>query len=81
AADAISNGLRDARDVLQRARDDAADLQTGDPEAFGEELQAIGQDVQTSLTEVGDAMGELESPEVDDVAEDVPECQELNQLS
>lgn len=79
-ADAISSGLRDARDVLQEARDEAVDLPTGDRRAFGEELQVIGQDVQTSLGEVGRALGEMDSPELDRLAENVPACRELNEL-
>ena len=80
AARAVSEGLTQARDVLQKAREDAADLPTNDPQAFNDRLQAIAQEVQTELTDVGDTMGQLESPELDRVAEDVPECQELEQL-
>jgi hypothetical protein len=80
AALAVSEGLTEARDVLQRARDDAADLPTNDAQAFNNQLQAIAQDVQTELTGVGDTMGELDSPELDRAADDVPACQELEQL-
>jgi hypothetical protein len=77
AADRVLAGMRDARAILQQARDDAAALDTSDPQAFGEEVQAIGQEVGSSLGEVGDAMQRFESPELDEVSQDVPECQEL----
>jgi hypothetical protein len=77
AVDRVLAGMRDARAILQRARDDAAALQTDDPQAFGEDLQAIGQEVGTSLGEVGDAMQRFESPELDQLSQDVPECQQL----
>jgi hypothetical protein len=80
AADAVSGGLGEVRDVLQRARDDAADLPTGDPQEFSRELRTIAREVQTSLGEVGDTMAQLQSPELDRAAEDVPECRELEQV-
>jgi hypothetical protein len=80
AARAVSDGLTAARDVLARARDRAADLPTNDERAFSRRLRAIADDVQTSLTGVGNTMGELRSPALDEAADDVTECQELEQL-
>ena len=57
-----------------------ADLPTNDPQAFSAQLEAIAQEVQTSLTDVGDALAQLESPELDRAAENVEECQALEQL-
>jgi hypothetical protein len=78
AADGYAGGLRSVRQVLQEARDETADLETSDPRTFTRQLRAIEEDVQASLADVGASMAEMESPELDRVAEDVPECEELS---
>ena len=80
AASAVSEGLHEVRDVLDRARDDAADLPTDDARVFGRRLQGIAREVQTSLTDVGSTMAELRSPELDRAADDVQACEELEAL-
>ncbi|HET6790035.1 MAG TPA: hypothetical protein VFI35_00435 [Actinomycetota bacterium] len=75
AAQHLLTGLRDSRGVFEDARDRVEAMPTDDPAAFGEELQTVGTDIQTSMSTIGEDLGRFESPVLDDVSEDIPECE------
>ena len=75
AAQHLLTGLRDSRGVFQDARDRVEAMPTDDPAAFGEELQTVGTDIQTSMSTIGEDLGRFESPVLDDVSKDIPECE------
>jgi hypothetical protein len=77
AAQNLLAGLRDSRGVFEGARDRVEAMSTDDPAAFGEELQTVGTDIQTSMSTIGEDLGAFESPELDEVSKDIPECQEV----
>ncbi|MGH2640399.1 MAG: hypothetical protein ACRDGO_01735 [Actinomycetota bacterium] len=77
AAQNLLAGLRESRDVFESARDRVEAMSTDDPAAFGEELQTVGTDIQTSMSTIGEDLGGFESPELDEVSKDIPECQEV----
>jgi hypothetical protein len=75
AAQHLLTGLRDSRGVFQDARDRVEAMPTDDPAAFGEELQTVGTDIQTSMSTIGEDLGRFESPVLDDASKDIPECE------
>ena len=75
AADTVLAFLRDSRDVFVDARESVQGLSTADPAAFGTELETIGNDIQTSMSGIGNELGQLDSSELDEASEDVPECE------
>lgn len=75
AAQHLLTGLRDSRGVFEDARDRVEAMPTDDPAAFGEELQTVGTDIQTSMSTIGEDLGRFESPVLDDVSKDIPECE------
>jgi hypothetical protein len=75
AAQHLLTGLRDSRGVFQDARDRVEAISTDDPTAFGEELQTVGTDIQTSMSTIGEDLGQFESQELDEVSKDIPECE------
>jgi hypothetical protein len=77
AAQHLLTGLRDSRAVFEDAHARVEALSTDDPAAFGEELQTVGTDIQTSMSTIGEDLGGFESPELDEASEDVPECEEV----
>jgi hypothetical protein len=74
AAQHLLTGLRDSRGVFEDARDRVEAMSTDDPAAFGEELQTVGTDIQTSMSTIGEDLGQFESQELDEVSKDIPEC-------
>ena len=74
SAQHLLTGLRDSRGVFENARDRVEAMPTDDPEAFGEELQSVGTDIQTSMSTIGEDLGRFESPVLDEVSNDIPEC-------
>ncbi len=77
AAQHLLTGLRDSRGVFENARDRVEAMSTDDPSAFGQELQTLGTDIRTSMSTIGEDLGQFESPELDQVSEDIPECEEV----
>lgn len=75
AAQHLLTGLRDSRGVFENARDRVEAIPTDDPAAFGEELQTVGTDIQTSMSTIGEDLGRFESPVLDEVSKDIPECE------
>jgi hypothetical protein len=63
--------------VFADARDRVQGLSTADPEAFGEELQTLGTDLQSSMSGIGGELDQFASPELDEASKDIPECQEV----
>lgn len=76
AAETILTGLRESRGVFEDARDRVDAMATDDPAAFTQELQAMGTDLQTSLSDIGEELETFEVPDLDEASEDVPECDE-----
>jgi hypothetical protein len=77
AADAVLSALRDSQSVFADARDRVQGLSTADPAAFGEELQTLGTDLQSSMSGIGGELDQFASPELDEASKDIPECQEV----
>lgn len=75
AAQHLLTGLRDSRGVFENARDRVEAMSTDDPAAFGEELQTVGTDIQASMSTIGEDLGRFESPVLDEVSNDIPECE------
>jgi hypothetical protein len=78
AAETILMALRDSRAVFEDARDRVDGLATDDPAAFSEALQAMGTDLQTSLSGIGEELDSFEVPELDEASEGVPECDQAS---
>ena len=78
AADAVLTALQNSRDVFEDARDRVQGLSTADPAAFGEELQTLGTDIQSSMSDIGGELDQFASPELDEAAKDVPACDEVS---
>ncbi len=63
-----------AKEALQDGKDQVADLPEDDPEAFAQQAQTIGTDIQTALTSLGTTLDE--APEaLTKAAADEPKCQ------
>ena len=77
AAEAVLSALRDSRAVFEDARDRVQGLSTADPDAFAQELQTLGTDIQSSMSGIGTQLDQFGSPELDEVSRDIPECQEV----
>ena len=77
AGDAVLTALSDSRDVFQDAHDRVEGLSTADPAVFGEELQTLGTDLQSSMSGIGSELDQFASPELDEASKDIPECQEV----
>ena len=77
AADAVLSALRDSQSVFADARDRVQGLSTADPAAFGEELQTLGTDLQSSMSGIGGELDQFASPELDEASKDIPACQEV----
>ena len=70
--------LRDSRDVFVDARERVQGLSDRRPRGVRRQSsQTIGNDIQTSMSGVGNELGQLGSSELDEAAEDVPECDEV----
>jgi hypothetical protein len=77
AAETVLAALRNSRDVFADARDRVEGLSTEDPTAFAQELQTLGTDIQSSMSGIGSELDQFASPELDEVSQDIPECQEV----
>jgi hypothetical protein len=77
AADAVLSALRDSRAVFADAHDRVEGLSTDDPAAFAEELETLGTDIGSSMSGIGGELDQFASPELDEVSQDIPECQEV----
>lgn len=77
AARRVSTALGDVRDALAAARDRVEGLSNDDPEAFGSELETIGQDLRESLEDTTGTLESFEVPELEEAADDVPACDQL----
>jgi hypothetical protein len=77
-AETVLTALSDSRDVFADARDRVDGLATDDPAAFGEELQTLATDLQTSLAGIGEELDRFDSPELDEASENVPECEQVS---
>jgi hypothetical protein len=76
-AEAVLTALRGSRDVFADAQARVEGLSTDDPAAFGEELQTLGTDLQSSMSGIGGELDQFASPELDQAFNDIPECQEV----
>jgi hypothetical protein len=77
AAETVLTALRDSKAVFEDARDRVDGLSTADPAAFSEELQALGTDLQTSMSGIGGQLDQFASPELKEAANDVPACDQV----
>jgi hypothetical protein len=78
ASETVLTALRDSKAIFEDARDRVEELSTADPAAFGEELQTLGTDLQTSMSGIGSELDQFASPELDEAANDVPACDEVS---
>ena len=77
AARGVSTALGDVREALAGARDRVEGLSNDDPEAFGSELETIGEDLRDSLEDTTSTLESFEVPELEEAADDVPACDQL----
>lgn len=73
-ADKLVAGLTDVKEALENARPKIDEL-PDDPAAFQTEAQALGQEVQTELQGIGDAISAIQAPELEEATQDVEACQ------
>lgn len=76
-AAAVLGALEEAGAVLEAAREQIDQLPTDSPEAFDRAARELGSSIEGSLNEAGAALAELESPQLEEAAADVPGCAEL----
>jgi vacuolar-type H+-ATPase subunit H len=58
AATEIQDAVNEARSIISKASDDAADLPTDSEQAFSREADELGNSTRDSLSAVGDAIGD-----------------------
>jgi hypothetical protein len=73
-AAAIEASLEEARTVLEDARAQVEAIPVDDPQAFAEQLDAIGTTIQTSLGEIGGSLEGIESEELTAAVQEEPAC-------
>lgn len=71
---AIEETFAEARGILEEARAEVETISVEDPQAFVEQLNAIGQTIQTSLGEIGSSLAAIDAPELNAAVDDDPEC-------
>jgi hypothetical protein len=71
---AIEETFAEARGILDEARAEVETISVEDPQAFVEQLNAIGQTIQTSLGEIGSSLAAIDAPELNAAVNDDPEC-------
>jgi hypothetical protein len=78
---AMKDSFDQARAVLEQAKTQVQDLASDDPQAFAEELSAIGTSIQESLGEIGSSLDALDTPELSAAAEGEEACQAVAGLA
>jgi hypothetical protein len=76
-ADSVTSGLQKVQTVFEDARDEIEGVSTADQEEFAQGVQGAFTSLSESSTEVGQSLDELNTDELDRVAEDVDACQEI----
>ncbi len=74
-ADLLQTAAERARDQLEDAQGDVADLPTDSPEAFSEAARQFGTDVQAALGQLGQPLDDVDSPELEEAFEEEEACQ------
>jgi hypothetical protein len=71
---AIDETITEARGVFEDARSEVETISVENPQAFAEQLYAIGETIQTSLDEIGSSLAAIDVPELNAAANDNPDC-------
>jgi len=75
AAAALQQAAQDARDELDKARQNVDDLPTDDRQAFGAAASQLGNGVKTALEGVGEGLQDIDSDELDKAFDEEEACQ------
>jgi len=75
AATALQDAAQQARDELDKAHSNVADLPTDDREAFAKAADGLGNSVKTALDGVGEGLQDIKSDELDKAFNEAKECQ------
>lgn len=75
AADVLQSAAEQAKDRLEDAQADVADLPTDSPQAFSEAAAQFGSDVQAALSATGEGLEDVDSPELDKAFDEEEACQ------
>ncbi len=75
AADVLQTAAERARDQLEDAQADVADLPTDSPEAFTEAAEQFGSDVEAALGAAGEGLEDVDAPELDQAFDEEEACQ------
>ena len=74
AATALQDAAQEARDELEEARADVADLPTNDRKAFSAAADQLGEGVKNALSQVGGGLEDIESPDLDKAFDEESAC-------
>jgi predicted small secreted protein len=77
-ASTLSSALGDVVTLFEGALDNVESLSTDDPQAMASALTDIGADITQGSTGIGTALGDLDTPELEDAAKDSTACQALS---
>jgi hypothetical protein len=77
-ASTLSSALGDVVTLFEGALDNVESLSTDDPQAMASALTDIGADITEGSTGIGTALGDLDTPELEDAAKDSTACQALS---
>ena len=78
AHDAIVGAITQTKTVFEDARSALAAVPADDPVALTEAFTTIGSDITTGATEAFAALEEVDTPELEEIQKDIPECEALS---
>jgi hypothetical protein len=78
AHEAIVGAISETKTVFEDARSALAAVPADDPVALTEAFTTIGSDITTGATEAFAALDEVDTPELEEIQKDIPECEALS---
>jgi hypothetical protein len=73
----FTSAFQQVIDLFESARSDIEALSTEDPAALAQGFTEVATKLQEAGTEIGSTLDDLESPELDEAAVDVPSCESV----
>lgn len=77
-ASALSGAMDDVQTLFEGALDKVEGLSTDDPQAMAGALTQLGTDITQGSNDIGDALGDLDTPDLETAAKDSESCQALS---
>ena len=74
----MSSALGEVVTLFEGALDNVEGVSTDDPQAMASALTDIGADITEGSTGIGTALGDLDTPELEDAAKNSTSCQALS---